>query len=282
MSYAVRKGNYFNSSNIIFEMNLSIYAKMVYIYLSRLSDEEFKSFPKQSKIAERCSCGVTKVKDAINELIDAKLLEKQHRYIKTDNGKLKQTSNLYILHEESFENIKSKETMTEYEEIIINSGSRKTAIRQTQDDQTASQDMATEESQDGYNHQIINLNNIQQDKQSIYQSILKLQEDKLIEGLNTIYKNCKVELYDSSIKTVIKNSIVDMYFTNNFSNKINIPKVIIQQRLLSMDMNTIDRALANYKNSIESGITISAPMKYFEKCIWTAICDDKLDLFSVG
>ena len=102
------------------------------------------------------------------------------------------------------------------------------------------------------------------------------------DRLNDIFKRCNLELYDNSIQSVIKNTITDMYFGEDFAKKVSIPKTIVQQRLESMDMYAIDRALANYKNAVDSGTEITAPKSYFEKCLWTAINDDKLDLFGVN
>lgn len=101
-----------------------------------------------------------------------------------------------------------------------------------------------------------------------------------IERLNDVFKKCNVDLYNDSIQSVVKNTITDMFFMDEFAKKLGIPKIIVQERLLSMDMYAIDRALENYKSAVTSGIEITAPKKYFEKCLWSAINDDRLDLFT--
>src|SRR4051812_45351626 len=92
--------NWFHSYNLIFEINVSVYAKIVYQYLCRCADAEGASFPKHDTIGKACGIRKTKVKEALKELIDVKLLSKKARFVKTENEKMKQTSNEYIIYEE--------------------------------------------------------------------------------------------------------------------------------------------------------------------------------------
>ncbi len=99
MGYAekVRETGFFIAANDIFEMNISTYAKLVYVYLAKCSNNNGVSFPSLNKIAEKCNCSRATVARAINELIEHDLVDKENQYAETDSGKWKKASNIYTL-----------------------------------------------------------------------------------------------------------------------------------------------------------------------------------------
>ena len=93
-----RKG-WFYSFNAIFESELSIQAKMLYVYLCRCADSTSHSFPSKRNIMAACSMGRTSAGKALRELEQARLLIRTFRY-RENNG---QASNDYIIFPEPFD-----------------------------------------------------------------------------------------------------------------------------------------------------------------------------------
>lgn len=85
--------NWFYSYNAIFDMDLSIQAKMLYIYLCRRADSESQSFPSKATIMNHCSMGRTSAGNALRELEKEKLLVREYRYRENNS----QTSNIYTI-----------------------------------------------------------------------------------------------------------------------------------------------------------------------------------------
>ena len=90
---------WFYSFNMVFNMELSCHAKLVYVFLCRCADSESQSFPSKNTIAQKCSISVTSVKNALKELIEARLLTKEEQF-RPDGG---QTSNLFTIYSEPYE-----------------------------------------------------------------------------------------------------------------------------------------------------------------------------------
>ncbi|MCK5128514.1 MAG: helix-turn-helix domain-containing protein [Clostridiales bacterium] len=83
-----KKTGRFYASNDIFSKNygLTIYAKIVFCYLSRCADRRTaKCFPSRENIATNCSIGVTSVDKALKQLQACKLIKIQHEF-RADNG----------------------------------------------------------------------------------------------------------------------------------------------------------------------------------------------------
>jgi predicted transcriptional regulator len=93
-----KKQDFFYSYNLIFSMDISAHAKLVYTYLCRCANSEAQSFPARKTIGEACSIGLTSVRNALKELIEAKLLKKQEQF-RSNGG---QTSNLYTVYSEPY------------------------------------------------------------------------------------------------------------------------------------------------------------------------------------
>ena len=86
--------NWYYSYNLIFDMGLSIHAKMVYTYLCRCADSDGQAFPSLNDIAKKCSIKSRQtVVNAIKELEEARILSKERR---TRENK-SQTSTMYIV-----------------------------------------------------------------------------------------------------------------------------------------------------------------------------------------
>lgn len=86
--------SWFYSYTYIFEMDISIYAKIIYIYFCRMADDKGTCFPSRKKISLACSIGLTKVSETIKELEDVGLIKRKTRFRSSNNG---QTSNLYTV-----------------------------------------------------------------------------------------------------------------------------------------------------------------------------------------
>jgi|TARA_Y100000004_G_scaffold191096_1_gene249295 hypothetical protein len=67
-------------------------SKLVLLILANYADEDWKSYPSKSKIAELCNCDEQTIKRAIDELLEKNILICQQRFA---NGK--QLSNLYTI-----------------------------------------------------------------------------------------------------------------------------------------------------------------------------------------
>jgi len=86
--------NWYYSYNLIFDMELSIHAKMVYTYLCCCADDGGQAFPSLNDIAKKCSIKSRKtVVNAIKELEGARLLSKERRIRSNQSN----TTNLYIV-----------------------------------------------------------------------------------------------------------------------------------------------------------------------------------------
>jgi len=94
------KKDWFHSYNMIFEQKISIYAKMIYLFLCRCADGNEQSFPSRQTISLKCGMSVRSVDGALNELENIKLIKKEKRLSKSGG----QTSNLYTIFDEPFTN----------------------------------------------------------------------------------------------------------------------------------------------------------------------------------
>lgn len=91
--------DWFFSYNLVFELDLSCHAKLVYIYLCRCADSEAQSFPSKNTISRSCGISVSSVKYALRELIEARLLTREEQF-RANKG---QTSNLYTIYSQPYE-----------------------------------------------------------------------------------------------------------------------------------------------------------------------------------
>ncbi len=85
-----KKTNYFYCSNFIFECNLSVQAKLVYVFLRRCANADGECFPGYRHISEKCQISRKTAIAAIKDLVEMNLIVKESR----KNGK-KTSSNLY-------------------------------------------------------------------------------------------------------------------------------------------------------------------------------------------
>ena len=73
------KVNIFYSYSFIFMEKLSVHAKILFLYLSRLADRNGKCFPSQRRIARCCKMSKASVGNAIRELEQAKVVTRDKR-----------------------------------------------------------------------------------------------------------------------------------------------------------------------------------------------------------
>lgn len=92
------KRDFFTVPNAIFNLNISSYAKTAYVFLCRCADDEGQAFPSYSTVGIRCSFSRRTALRAIEELREIGLLSVERR-VATKEGKIVNTSNLYLLHE---------------------------------------------------------------------------------------------------------------------------------------------------------------------------------------
>ena len=93
-----KPSGYFYAPNMIFDtifdIPLSAYAKLVYLYLCRCADSNGQSFPSHKDICKKCEIKSDRtVKNALKELHAAGLIVKEHR-TREDGG---QSSDLYTI-----------------------------------------------------------------------------------------------------------------------------------------------------------------------------------------
>lgn len=73
-------GRFFTAPNEIFDLELSSHAKIVYLFLCRMANNETgSSFPAQATIAKKCSVSLATAKRALGELKDMDLLAVEKR-----------------------------------------------------------------------------------------------------------------------------------------------------------------------------------------------------------
>ena len=102
--------NFFMTSNTVFDIEMGVYPKIVYTYLSRCADNVGQSFPGRAKIADKCEISVRTVDRAINVLIAEGLLSKEAQFLPAGKGKKRrQTVNLYTIYDEPFQDHQYKE-----------------------------------------------------------------------------------------------------------------------------------------------------------------------------
>ena len=198
-------------------MNLSIYAKIVYQFYCRCADEEGSSFPKHDTTARACSMSVTKVKEANKELIEARLLYKSARFVKTDNGKMKQTSNLYVIFPEPYkgelppeDGLENEDEVKKQDENINKNGSRNTPPTQTQYDPTPSRNTTPGEAQYDYKG-LPTIRTTQKEVQSVCQSV---EANNEIEELNLIKQRAELHVFeDINVRNMIENALELMFFS---------------------------------------------------------------------
>lgn len=86
-------GEYFYANRMVFELEISGNAKLVYYYLAKCADVMGKCWPAHKTIAAACSLSVTAVKTALTELMSQEVITISNRS-RENGGK---SSNLYML-----------------------------------------------------------------------------------------------------------------------------------------------------------------------------------------
>ncbi len=111
--------NFFYTYNIIFDTNVSSYAKLVYSFFCKCADKNGCSYPSHKLIAKECGIGRTSVKKAVSELETAKLIESRGQ-VRVDGGR---RSNLYTIIKDKINGF-----FTAYSLVFINTLSAKAKL----------------------------------------------------------------------------------------------------------------------------------------------------------
>jgi len=90
-----KRRDFFICQNMIFDVDVSAYAKLVYTFLCRMADSDNQSFPGRKYIAQRCNVSESTVSRAVGELKACGLITVDAQFI--DN---RQIANLYTVYEE--------------------------------------------------------------------------------------------------------------------------------------------------------------------------------------
>lgn len=85
------ENGFFMAPNDIFDCDLKLHDKIVYLYLCRCGNNS-TAFPSYNTIAKKCSISRRKAIDVVEKLQELELIKKQHR--KKDNG-IENNSNVY-------------------------------------------------------------------------------------------------------------------------------------------------------------------------------------------
>ena len=88
----VEDSGYFIGANMIFDLDISSNAKLLYLYLTKMGNQQRSSFPSYRTMAKYCGFSKRTAIRVMQELLDAGLILKEARH----RGKM-QTSNIYII-----------------------------------------------------------------------------------------------------------------------------------------------------------------------------------------
>ena len=92
----IEKRKEFYVTSLIWNEELSCFAKAVLAYMSYCANREGVCYPSMRRIAEECHICRNSALKAVNELVNKGLISKEVRIVKTARG-VRQTSNLYRL-----------------------------------------------------------------------------------------------------------------------------------------------------------------------------------------
>ena len=98
---------FFYSYNMIFDLNISEHAKILYLFLCRCADSNKRTFPSYATMAKCCGFSRSTAIRVLKILMEEGLLIKKRRCIP---GKGEQTSNIYLLFSSPREDLKQKNT----------------------------------------------------------------------------------------------------------------------------------------------------------------------------
>jgi hypothetical protein len=269
---------FFKGYGIIFDMNISNYSKIVYLYLSKCKNNKTnKCFPCHYQISKACSIGITSVKSAIKELESVKLIKKEHRFLDSKKGKTFQTSNEYTVYSQPYDSIENVEKI----EQDVNNGNNKEDDRgemakipepiPTPTINPIKINTTTPPSQYA-DRTIINFNN--KNTNDIHTSInlYKSNQNDMIDSLNYIFNNCMLDKYDKPLQEIVLNTIVNMYAdVTHFSSRKKIPLELIRSQLMKLNVIVVDTAIGNYRYALEKMYPIDNHNLYFESVLWNAI-----------
>lgn len=124
---------YFIGNNNIFKLDLSEHAKILYLFLCRLSDAGKTSFPSYLTMSKNCGFSRSTAIRATKDLLKIGILEKRFQMVSSkENGKKEQSSNIYrILNEPNEEVAKRNQEQLHAESKMYSSRLKeKTGIKE--------------------------------------------------------------------------------------------------------------------------------------------------------
>jgi len=223
----------------VFGHGLNGNAIAVYAYLSYCSNKSGMAFPSVKKIAAACGMASSTARKAIDRLCESGLLVKEFSFMKSANGKNRQTSNKYIL------------------------AKPKNSERGTMSDiETPMQNSSTPAPTDGgeINNKVI----------TISSSLSVLPYDELTERL-------QLHLYeDKEFAECVRLAIEEMYYAENITvNGNRIPQNQVRERLKQLDIACIDRVSKCFE---DYGGEVQNARNYLISCIYNAPLEHKAAL----
>lgn len=252
------KRNFFIAQNMIFDLNISEHAKLVYLYLCRCADDESQAFPSYNTIAKKCSFSRMTAIRAIQTLQEIGLLSVKKRKIRK-NGKLLNTSNLYILYDSPNEGVVSESDQGSTTQIPpLVSESDQGGIREIPN-----------------KYPVINTNT---DKDpSIYQENTENQEsdvsdDGLMDGLNSKVEELETMGYENMES--IKGALDSLWKYGVSGQELQT----VRKHFSLINYETIDTALYRFEEEYNKK-KIQYPVKYLAACIYNAIPETDIHSF---
>ena len=220
----------------IFNHGLNGNAIAVFAYLSYCCNKSGMAFPSVKKIAAACGMASSTARKAIDRLIECGMLIKEYSYMKSTNGKNRQTSNKYYL---------AKAKITE-------------GVTPTEE-QTLIQNSSTLSLTDG--------GEINNNVNTISNSLSVCPYEELIERL-------QLHLYeDKDFADCVRLEIKEMYYAESITvNGNKIPQKQIRDRLKQLNMDCIDRVYRCFENY---GGEIYNAKNYLISCIYNAPLDHR-------
>lgn len=247
-------------------------------------------------LGDRFGLSKRQAKDACDFLKSKDIISVEFRTIKTESGSL---PNVMFI-EPIFENLKAitginRVTNKKEQDSYTSSGGYPTLKRNTSSDkiEDSLRSMVVPPTTECNTNTDTSSVNTTDTKTTITPDIslgfdlsLKSKDDYLVsqsksdtQKLNKIFTRINLQSYETDIRKMLQYSLEDMYFSNLFANKIDLPLTSVRARLSELTTNMVDRAINKYTMRLcnNPDIEIKKPGPYFSRCIWSALTEQALD-----
>jgi len=220
----------------IFNHSLNGNAIAVFAYLSYCCNKSGMAFPSVKKIAAACGMASSTVRKAIDRLIECGMLIKEYSYMKSTNGKNRQTSNKYYL---------AKAKITE-------------GVTPTEEQTHMQNSSAPTPS----------------DSEEIDNNVIYMSNSLSVCPYEELTERLQLHLYeDKDFAECVRLAIKEMYYAESITvNGNKIPQEQIRDRLKQLNMDCIDRVYRCFENY---GGEIYNAKNYLISCIYNAPLDHK-------